>query len=256
MMRSSMRRGAYWQRLALPILLAAAVHGEPLLAADAPSGWVKQTLAMELVGARSELGNTPDRGQFGTGQVIDGIRDGAFRSGPEADTSAAVGVRLDRYVSERLLVGLMAHWHFPVDWDVAARTPRIQTITNTFTNVERVVVLARVGHRWPLGPRWELQAALAAGAAQLHLDTVYTERAVPGIRAEQRSTRQRRQVETAWGLELGVRRSLGRQLALGLSYRYLNSGDLSVRARPGASATISSTLHDHLFAISLDWQRR
>ncbi|MEM1434716.1 MAG: hypothetical protein AAGG11_11715 [Pseudomonadota bacterium] len=248
--------GACLCPLALLVLLACTLGPRTLLAAERLPGSPWQTLALELIGARSELGNTPDRGQYGTGEVIDGIRDGVFNSSAEVDTSAATGLRLDRYFKNRLMVGLMAHWHFPVDWDITARTPGIQTITNTFTNVERAVVLARLGYRWPLDRRWNLMVAAALGVAQHRLETVYTERAVPGIREETRLADRRRDANAAWALELGVERSLGSQLTLGLLYRYLDSGDLSVRASPGSSAKLNSTLRDHLFALSLGWRRR
>ena len=239
MTRARRLRRRSW--LVLPLLLPAAG-----LAAD----W---HLGLELSGATTTFDDTPDRGQFGTGAIIDGRVDGAFDFDDRRDTSASVGVSLNVLRSNWIIGGQLL-WHFPVDWDVSAPTPSIQTVTNTFTNVERATLLLRIGRFGQLRDRWQWQVALLAGASYQRLTTDYVERAVPGVRPEQFRTVENNGLEAAWGLELGTKRQLTERWQFGFFYRGLDTGALSVRATADQPATLDSSLFDHQLLLQLSYR--
>ncbi|MEM6710337.1 MAG: outer membrane beta-barrel protein [Pseudomonadota bacterium] len=238
-------------RSILWIVLASA--GAAATAQPAPvSEWAA---SVELLGARSELGRTADRGQYGTGETIGTRIDGAFDAPAEADTSAAVGLSVERRLL-RWHLGLATYWMFPVDWDIEVPLPSQQTVFNTFTNVERRMLLVRIGRHGQLRPNLSWHVTASVGPVELRYDTEYIDRAVPGLRRERREQREDSDTDLAWGLEFGLKHRLAERWTAGVSYRFLRSGDLEVAATASDTGRLTTELDDHQLALSLSYRFR
>ncbi|MEM1231351.1 MAG: outer membrane beta-barrel protein [Pseudomonadota bacterium] len=208
-----------------------------------------------LIGGATRIGPTTDRGQIGTGAVIDGLVDGALPQESAWDSSAGAGLMLAYRRGPWAIAGEF-NWHFRSDWDLSVPTPSLMTVTNVFTNLERASWLLGADRYWSLGDRWQLVAGLRAGVHVNRLRTDYKERAViAGGRATiiKSSARQRR---FSWGADLGVTRDVGERWELDVRYRYFDSGRMQIRPLADPTIRFETDLEEHLLRFSLRYRFR
>ncbi|MFK7916032.1 MAG: hypothetical protein AB8B93_19120 [Pseudomonadales bacterium] len=230
--------------------------------AAADSHW---HLAATLMGGATRIGPTPYRGQIGTGVLINGTRDGAFPVRAEWDSGAGAALELS-YNRGRLRFTGAFSWQFRNDWDLAAPTPSLATVTNVFTNVERAGYLMGVHYRWPISRRWQLELGVGAGLINHKLRTDYKVRAVPGLRPAQLQKSSGSERNRGLFAQSGLSYHFNPRLQGAIHYRYLNSGAISIMPLAGSrsgsgpgsgpGARFRTTLRDHLMLFSLRYRFR
>ena len=70
-----------------------------------------------------------------------------LREGRLDDGVAGLGLHIERDI-RNWQIGLSLAWRYRTDWDLTARTPSIQSITNVFSDVETRSVLLQTGRHW------------------------------------------------------------------------------------------------------------
>ena len=185
---------------------------------------------------------------IGTGEVINGVIDGRLREGRLDDGVAGLGLRLERDVGE-WHAGVALSWRYRTDWDLTARTPSIQSITNIFSDVETRSATLIVGRHWLRG-RHRLAVDAGVGLVRNRIESEYLERAVPGVRGQRRFEAKRTPKDLAWNLTLSWHRALGNRWLIGTRYRYSNLGDFSTGAFDLRSATVTARHRSHDVVVS------
>lgn len=221
--------------------------------ADATTEPAHWQLAPALMGGMTRVGPTANRNQIGTGMTINGIRDGAFPVRSEWDSGAGAALELG-YVRGRLRLSGAFAWHFRSDWDLAAPTPSLATVTNVFTNVERAAWLLGAHYRWPMGSRWQLELGAGGGLVNHKLRTDYKVRAVPGVRAARVEKSSHSERNRALFAQAGVSYGFNPRLEGAVHYRYLDSGSISIRPVAESNARFRTALSDHLIVFSLRYR--
>ena len=185
--------------------------------------------AVKLNAGFAAMSGITDRGTLGTGERIGIDIDGELKQQRTKDVAAGAGVGLGRRFGPWVLEAEYV-WRYRTDWDATAPTPTIQAITNIFTNVQTSTFVLNAGRTGPFGTGWLWEAGLGAGAAWNRMRSDYIERAVSGVRPEQRFDRKDTKTSLAWTAFAGVSRAVGQRWRLGLRYRYIDLGEL--RAGP------------------------
>ncbi len=226
--------------------LAGALPGQPLQAGE----WL---LGPTLAAGATRIGPTPDRGQIGTGTLINGQLDGAIPDQAAWDSSAGAGLMLGWRRGAYTLSGEF-NWHFRSDWDLSVPTPSLQTVTNVFTNIERSSWLGGIERRWPIAERWQLAMGVRAGVGTNRFRTDYKERAVtvggPAVIIKRSS----RTGQFNWGVDLSVSRRVGKRWEYGLQYRYFDAGNMRIRPLPDRSIQFQTRLTEHLLRFTLRYR--
>ena len=188
---------------------------------------------MTLSAGRATIDRIDHEGTIGTGQLINGLIDGALEDTSITDTVAGIGVSASRDLGTWFVEGEVI-WRYRTDWDIAAPTPSINTVTNVFSNVGTWSALVNAGRHGTLGNHWRWQAGAGVGVALNDVDSEYIERAVPGVSGKRIFKASRNEVEPAWNVFASVRRRprncLGNRSALPLH----RSGRFARRPVPDA----------------------
>lgn len=232
-------------RALLPTLLLSLCS---VASAHAACGQWQVGPALSVGGTR--IGKTPDRGQIGTGVLIDGRRDGALPQEPVWDSSAAAGVELSCQQGHWRL-GASFNWHFRNDWDLSVPTPSIATVTNVFTNIERAVYLLNASYVVPLGRAWQLELKAGAGVAASKLRTDYKERLVPGARPAFIRKSSDSERGFAWAMGMGLARQLNPHWQMAVHYQFLDTGAVHIRPVADRGTRFRTNINDHQLRFSL-----
>lgn len=187
--------------------------------------------------------------QIGTGQMLEGVIDGDLREGRLDDGVAGLGLRIERDIGH-WHTGLDLAWRYRTDWDLTARTPSIQSITNVFSDVETRSAMLLAGRHWQFGKR-KLALDAAVGLVRNRIESEYLERAVPGIRPQLRFEAKETPKDVAWAVTLSWHRQVGRHWLLGTRYRYSNLGDFSTGDFVDRPAQLSARHRSHDVVVSL-----
>lgn len=175
---------------------------------------------------------------IGNGQFINGRLDGRLRDTALEDYTAglgfAVGVRRGYWN-----VGIEYTYRYRTDWDVAAATDSIQTITNVFTDVESQSVMLNVARRGPLTPYWSWEVGVGFGFTRKALDAQYIERETIA-RPEQQFSSSEHSTEFSYSAFVGVTHDLGGAWTLNSRLRFINLGELEVGPFPNRAARLSA----------------
>lgn len=218
----------------------------------AVDGW---HLTPAIMGGATRIGSTRDTGQIGTGALINGMVDGAFDGGATWDSAAGAALELG-YAKDRMRYTAAFSWQFRNDWDLAAPTPSLATVTNVFTNIERAAYLVGAHYRVPLGPRWQFEAGLGGGVVVNKLRTDYKIRAAPGISPARLNKNSSSQRTRGLFAQVGFSYRLRARLFGGVHYRYLDTGRVEITPIENESTKFRTRLQDHLLVFSLRYQLR
>ena len=185
---------------------------------------------------------------IGTGEIINGTIDGRLREGRLDDGVAGLGLRLERDINNWHL-GLALSWRYRTDWDLTARTPSIQSITNVFSDIETRSATLQVGRHWQRGKhRFAVDAGL--GLVRNRIESEYLEREVPGVRPQLRFEAKRTPRDLAWNVTLSWHKDLGPRWRFGTRYRYSNLGDLATGDFELRDADLAARHRSHDVVVS------
>lgn len=185
---------------------------------------------------------------IGTGETIIGIIDGRLREGRLDDGVAGLGLRVERDF-DKWHIGAALAWRYRTDWDLTARTPSIQSITNVFSDVETRTVTIELGRHWWRGKN-RLAIDVGAGLVRNRIESEYLEREVPGVRGQLRFEAKETPRDFAWNVALSWHRNLNDRWQLGARYRYSNLGDFSTGDFIQRDAQLSARHRSHDVVLS------
>lgn len=209
-------------------------------------GWY---LAVRVSIGLAQMENITHNGTIGTGMPFGTDFDGALAHEDIDDTTAGTGLGLGRRFGRwNIEVELM--WRYRTDWDIAASTYSLQTITNVFTNVATSTLLLNATRHIPINANWAWEVGAGLGLVVNEQEGQYLERQVPGISPQLVIEDTTRSTDFSWNAIVGISRKLGNSWSIELRYRYIELGDLHVGPfdpRPGEVFTDHSS---HEFLLS------
>lgn len=214
---------------------------------QAADGWY--TAGSLSIGA-ADLHNSSSRGTLGTGELIAGLVDGQFKHRREVDTVAGIGFGIG-HRSQRWSLEAEALWRVRTDWDLAAPTPSIRTVTNIHTNISNITLLLNLSRHFNTQGTWQWQVGGGMGVGFNRFDTDYKERAIPGETDELEIRSSGSSEQFVWNLSAGVSRSLGKGWRGRLRYRYIDLGKLEVGPFAGRSARLVGRHSAHELQFTL-----
>ena len=186
---------------------------------------------------------------IGTDEMLEGVIDGRLREGRLDDGVAGLGVRLERQFG-RWQTGANFNWRYRTDWDLTARTPSIQSITNIFSNVESRSITLFAGRIWQRGAsRYAIDAGL--GLVRNRIESEYLEREVPGIRGQRRFETKNTPRDLSWDVTLSWHRRLNENWLLGARYRFADLGDFKIGRLAERPARASARHRSHDLVLSI-----
>lgn len=196
------------------------------------------------------LDNFDQQGSIGTGAQIGPFIDGRLEHTSDEDYTAGAGMLLGYNFQSWAVEGEYVY-RYRTDWDVAAPTPSIQTVTNVFSNVETHTFVVQLIRRGELGPRWTWEAGIGAGYVKNNLETDYIERAsgpTPQLTLETDSSTN----DITFTAMAGVKRQWRGAWSMGLRYRYIDLGELEIGTVPGRNARLTAehAAHEVQFQIT------
>jgi|GEM_PF-1144185 len=189
---------------------------------------------------------------IGTGELLEGRIDGALREGRLDDGVAGLGLRIERTFGH-WHGGVNLAWRYRTDWDLTARTPSIQSITNVFSDVETRSVTLFAGRHWWRG-KHRLGIDLGAGLVRNRIESEYLERPVPGVRPQRRFEAKETPRDLTLEASLNWHRPLGDNWLLGARYRYATLGDFSTGDFGARPAQLSARHRSHDVIVSIGRQ--
>jgi opacity protein-like surface antigen len=198
----------------------------------------------------ADLHNSSSRGTLGTGQLINGLVDGQFKHSREVDTVAGIGASFGR-TGPRWSLETETLWRVRTDWDLAAPTPSIRTVTNIHTNINNITLLLNLSRHWGRQGPWQWHVGGGIGVAFNRFETDYKERAIPGESDEVEVQADSRSEQFAWNLSAGVSRQFNNRWQGRLRYRYMDLGNLEVGPFEGRSARVVGRHSVHELQLTL-----
>lgn len=213
----------------------------------AQEGWY--TAGTLSIGA-ADLHNSSSRGTLGTAERIGGFVDGQFKHSREVDTVAGIGVGIGRR-SARWSLEAEALWRVRTDWDLAAPTPSIRTVTNIHTNISNITLSLNLSRHFNNQGIWQWELGAGMGVGFNRFDTDYKERAIPGERDELEIRASSSSEQFVWNLSAGVSRGLGQGWRGRLRYRYVDLGMLKIGPFEGRSARLVGRHSTHELQFTL-----
>ena len=219
-----------------------------LVASFASPAAAEWYVAPFISAGRANIENSDHHGTIGTGSAIDGEVDGALRETTMRDSVAGIGVSVGRGFGN-WNADLELTWRYRTDWDLAAATPSIDSVTNVFTNVQTTTVMANVGREFALGDHWTLQGGAGLGFAYYDLNSDYIEREAPGVRERMQFADRSEYAEPCWNIFVDVSRPIGKRWSANVRYRFIDLGGLETGPYPGRDARLTAdhTSHELLF---------
>ena len=167
------------------------------------------------------------KGTIGTGAPVGNDFDGSLADEDIDDATAGIGFALGRRFGNWDIEAEFV-WRYRTDWDIAATTYSLSTITNVFTNVETSTLLLNATRHIPINVNWAWEVGAGLGIVVNDLEGEYLERAVPGISPEMVFKDSESATDFSWNAIVGISRKLGEAWSVDLRYRYIDLGDLHV----------------------------
>lgn len=193
--------------------------------------------SLDVALASDEIDGFKVRG-IGTGEAIGGQIDGDIRDDKIDDYTAAIGFSVGRRM-DHWQTDLSYSYRYRTDWDLAASTPSIETITNVFSDIQAHSLLLNLARRGALNTHWSWEVGGGIGFASKSIESDYIERATADT-AQVRFAAQRDQTELIYNAFIGVERSFSHPWSLGIRLRYVDMGGLEAGPFPGRDARISA----------------
>lgn len=215
-------------------LMLLALLGTPALAAADDAKWyggIKASISEDTIDNISQSG-------IGTGEVIVGILDGVLEDDSIDDHTAGFSVAVGRRMGYWNLE-LEYTYRYRTDWDIAAVTPSIATITNVFSNVETNSLLLNVARRGSISQHWSWELGAGAGLVYKRLDSDYIERETL-TEPERIFSDSSSDADFSYSVFAGVTRDLGNPWTLNIRARYIDLGELEKGPFPGRAAKVSA----------------
>ncbi len=218
------------------LLLGSLVCSPTALASDAASdaewyGAVKASISEDTIDSIGQRG-------IGTGAVIGGEVDGALADSEIDDYTAGIAIAVGRRTGY-WNVELEYTYRYRTDFDIAASTPSINTITNVFSDVQTNSLMLNAARRGSLSQFWSWEVGAGIGLVSKDLDSDYIERATPTV-AERRFSDSSSETDFSYSVFAGVTRELSNPWTLNLRLRYIDLGELEAGPFPSRAATVSA----------------
>ena len=185
----------------------------------------------------------------GTGQIVEEQIDGRLKQGRIDDIVAGISAGIERSFG-KYAIGLDASFRYRTDWDLAAPTPSLQTITNILSDVQATSTILYFGRNWNYRAS-QFTIGAGAGAVFSLVESEYIERENPGIRPLERFTAVDYSVDFSWAGFANWSHPISRNWDIGLGYRYSDLGTLRTGdfiERPGEFET-KHTSHDIIISL-------
>ena len=238
---------AIYSILLLTSTLLLTLVSQPAMADD--SEW--------FIAAKASLGedtidNISDGGTIGTGMLIGNDIDGQIVDDEVDDYTAGLGFAVGKRMGNWTIEGEYVY-RYRTDWDIAAPTPAIQTITNVFSDVETQTLLVNLIRRGAINQNWSWEAGIGVGVALQSIDADYIERATltnPEFRVSDNES----DTEFTYNILAGVTRDLGGPWTFNLRYRYIDLGELEAGPFPTRPARVSADHMAHELQFSFEFE--
>ena len=237
----------------LPLFLVVGLCA-PLCQAELPATWYT---AIKASIGEVRIDDVTDNNTIGTGMVINGLVDGALRDEELDDYTAGLGIAVGRRVGRWAIEGEWVY-RYRTDFDNAALTPSIGTVTNVFANVQTHSLLLNVIRRGVLSERWSWELGAGLGAVYNDVDADFIERARQVGGADFKVSDSNRSTDVAFNVLAGVVHDLRGPWALNVRYRYITLGDLTAGPFPTRAAVIDGEhrAHELQFSFERDFSGR
>ena len=188
-------------------------------------------------------------GTIGTGLPTGNFIDGQIQDRETDDYTAGIGGSVGKRWGNWTLEAEYIY-RYRSDWDIAAPTPSIATVTNVFNDVETHTLLINLLRRGVINQHWSWEVGAGVGAINHRIESSLIERATATV-PENRFSDDEAQLDFTYNLLVGVTRELKGPWTLNLRYRYIDFGDLEAGPYPLRTAQVSaqSDAHEIQFAL-------
>ena len=189
---------------------------------------------------------------IGTGQLIGGRIDGALEDTEIDDYTAGIGAAVGKRIGNWTLEGELI-WRYRTDFDVAASTDSIQTITNVFSNVETTSLMFNIYRRGVINQHWSWEVGAGIGLVANDIDAEYLERAT-ATQPQMSFKDNNNETDFVYNVGAGLVRELSGPFSLNIRYRYITLGELEAGPFPNRPGVVDADHASHEIQFALEFE--